>query len=139
MPSNCDCENPHRPPLPPFAESLRALRYLPGVFQFLELTYARFNRRIDRETARNTTIGDVLESIPEGEALVWRSAWEDWAAAWAAAFKFVKRDGCMVIPPMFAAIQMTEETPLSFMLPGERDEWCVVAALSVVGGGGAWG
>ena len=46
---------------------LRALRFMPAAFTWIRLLLQRYNRRIDRETARRTTVGDVLAQAPPHE------------------------------------------------------------------------
>lgn len=50
-------------------EQLRSLRYLRSVLEWQKILSLRFDKRIDRETARTQTVGEMLESLPVGYAI----------------------------------------------------------------------
>jgi len=89
----------------------------------------RFDRRIDRKFARNTTIGDVLNALSVEERRRWENVFESFKKAWNTGLKHVDRYTCLEIPAMFKDIQMSEKTPLCFSLADEGDEGVCMLAL----------
>jgi hypothetical protein len=109
---------------------LRGLRHLPKCLEWIGLLLGRFNRKLEREEARRTTVGAFLESrVPPGERPSWEAAFQGFAAAWNNNWPFVERFGCLEVPKVYAAVVMGRDTPLSFSLPGEADEGICPMAL----------
>jgi len=103
-------------------EKLRALRFLPEVLEWLRLLYVKYDRRIDRETARQKTVQNVLDEVPKDERRYWEASFEKYAMAWNYGWKFVENYGCLEIPAELRLIVMSSSTPICFSLPHERDE-----------------
>ncbi|KNC55646.1 uncharacterized protein AMSG_01915 [Thecamonas trahens ATCC 50062] len=111
------------------AAQLRGCAHLPGTFAWLGLVLQRFNHRLDRETARATTVGEVLDALSETERPRWEAAFEEYVAAWTAAWKYVERFGCLRIPQLFVNVRMERSTPLAFSLCSDKDEGICPVAL----------
>eukprot|EP00026_Physarum_polycephalum_P000277 Phypoly_transcript_00277.p1 GENE.Phypoly_transcript_00277~~Phypoly_transcript_00277.p1 ORF type:complete len:1647 (+),score=288.14 Phypoly_transcript_00277:317-4942(+) len=111
-------------------EQLRSLRYLRAVLEWQKMLSLRFDKRLDRETARTQTVGEMLESLPVSERKKWSDAFEGYKEGWNGAWKYVDRFVCMEIPPIFRHLVMDEKTHLCFSLPDERDEG--ICPLSLV-------
>lgn len=108
---------------------MRGLQHLPAALRWLRLLMARFNRRLDRGAARETTVANVLKDLPAAERPTWEAAFEGFAAAWNSTWQFVGRFGCLRIPADFVSMSMTRDTPISFSLPCEKDEGICSLAL----------
>ena len=63
---------------------MRGLRQLPQVFEWQQLLFRRYSRRISRIQAQQMTVADVLAAQPEdgGVRKRWASAFEGFAMAW---------------------------------------------------------
>jgi len=108
---------------------LKALAHLPKVLEWIALLRSRFNRKMDRETARKTTIGSILENLSPQERPLWEAAFDGFAAAWNANWKFVERFECLVVPKEYAGVGMSREEFVSFCLPCDTDEGICSLAL----------
>ena len=103
-------------------QRIKCLRHLPAVVEWQRLLCLRFDRRIDRNYARDTTVGEVLAGLPKEELRTWQQAFKRFSAAWNDSWRYVDRFICLEIPKAFKEIQMDEKAPLCFSLPDERDE-----------------
>jgi hypothetical protein len=101
---------------------LRALRYLPAVFEWISLLTEKYNGRLDKETARKKTCGELLAEIPLCDRSRWSSAFSGFCKAWNDIFSFVHRYGCLEIPATYREIQMDASKPMVFSLPCDKDE-----------------
>lgn len=110
-------------------QQLHALRHLPAVLEWNKLVLARFNNKLDRDRARELTIGDLLDDLPEQDKPRWREAFDGFAKAWNESWKSLQRFGCLVIPAEFRSIVMGPDVPISFCLVGEQDEGICALAL----------
>ena len=108
---------------------LKALTHLPKLFEWIALLRSRFDRRMDRETARKTTIRSVLENLSPQERPLWEAAFDGFASAWNANWKFVERFECLVVPKEYASVGMSREEFVSFCLPCDTDEGICSLAL----------
>jgi len=101
---------------------LRGLAHLPKCLEWVRLLAGRFNRKLDRDTARSTTIGEVLDMVPAAERDEWEAAFNGFEAAWNANFQFAERFECREIPALFKGMVMSRGEMVSFCLPSEQDE-----------------
>lgn len=108
---------------------LRALRYLPAVFEWNKLVMAHSNRRVERDYARGTSVAQVIQDLPEAERQRWSTAFDGFASAWNLSWQAVGRYGCLRIPDMFLQVTMTPDTNFSFTLTTEQDEGICSLAL----------
>ena len=53
---------------------LGALEHLPNVLMWIRLLLRRYNRHLDREKARATTIEQILAEVPASDRPVWEAA-----------------------------------------------------------------
>jgi len=112
-------------------EQVLSLRYLYHAIEWQMLLSQKFDKKIDREFARNNTVGSVLKELPREEIRRWELAFEGFKNAWNLAWKYVDRYTCMTIPEDWQSIEMTSEIPLCFCLADERDEGiCSLALLN---------
>ena len=131
-------------------QQLRALRHLPALLAWNKLLLGLFNKKLDREQARNTCFTQLLNEIsdavgvfpcafqPHNQALCdccvqekprWHEAFDGFCGAWNESWKNVQRFGCLVIPVEFRSIVMGPEVPISFCLVSEQDEGICSLAL----------
>ena len=108
---------------------LGALEHLPDVLMWIRLLLRRYNRHIDREKARATTIKQILSEVPASDQPVWEAAFGGFEAAWNAAWQHVKMFQCREIPEMFRDLTMSVDCTVSFCLPCEQDEGICPLAL----------
>ena len=113
---------------------LRALRHMPAAFKWIRLLLQRFNRRMERETARRTTIAEVLSQAPPHERGAWEEAYEGFAAAWNLGWKHVTMIECREVKkdfPEFVGMTMARDVPVSFCMPCREDEGLCCHGLMV--------
>eukprot|EP01006_Ploeotia_vitrea_P051306 TRINITY_DN67549_c12_g1_i1.p2 TRINITY_DN67549_c12_g1~~TRINITY_DN67549_c12_g1_i1.p2 ORF type:complete len:642 (+),score=400.22 TRINITY_DN67549_c12_g1_i1:28-1926(+) len=99
---------------------LRGLRHMSAMIEWISLLLGRFNNRIDHATASKTTVAEVIRESPD--PMRWMSAFHGFRQAWNTSWQFVERFGCMEIPALYKRVEMEPATPISFCLPGEKDE-----------------
>jgi len=109
-------------------QTLRPLRYLPAAIEFQTLLLKRFNRALDRETALNMTIKDVLKTAPNKQK--WREAFEGFKNAWNLGWRFVERFGCLELPKAYKGIVMDESISINFCMPQEKNQGICALALT---------
>jgi hypothetical protein len=113
------------------SEQILSLQYLIDCIEFQSLLSQKFDKKIDREYARATTVGDVLDSLATDEKRRWETVFEGFQNAWNSAWKYVDRYTCMEIPDDWKSVVMTRNTTLSFCMASERDEGiCTLALLN---------
>ena len=111
-------------------EQLLGLSSLPLVARWQALLVKRFARRITRVDARGLTVAVAISSAPPSEVHEWRAAFEGFARAWNASWRFVGQYGCLRIPDTFRNVSMCEDVAVSFCLPCEQDEGICSLALT---------
>merc|ERR1719482_1863182 len=108
---------------PPLLDFLAALKHLIQVFHWHLLVASRFNCRIERVKARETSINDVIATwVPAEERHLWEHAFEGYCHAWAATWRFVERYECTPIPAEYKELQITRQTNLAFLIADDKDE-----------------
>uniref|UniRef100_A0A7S0DVA6 Uncharacterized protein n=1 Tax=Amorphochlora amoebiformis TaxID=1561963 RepID=A0A7S0DVA6_9EUKA len=100
--------------------NLRALRHFPAAIEFQTLCLQKFNRSMTKDAARKLTIGQAIAQAPDKKR--WREAFKGYRAAWNLGWKFVSRFTCLEIPQMLKAAKVDEKTPITMVLPQEKDE-----------------
>eukprot|EP00468_Gymnochlora_sp_CCMP2014_P001514 CAMPEP_0167741726 /NCGR_PEP_ID=MMETSP0110_2-20121227/1016_1 /TAXON_ID=629695 /ORGANISM="Gymnochlora sp., Strain CCMP2014" /LENGTH=5340 /DNA_ID=CAMNT_0007625809 /DNA_START=69 /DNA_END=16091 /DNA_ORIENTATION=- len=100
--------------------NLRALRHFPAAMDFQTLAIQKVNRSMSKEAARKLTIGAAIASAPDKKR--WREAFEGYKAAWDLGWKFVSRFTCLEIPQLYKDAKIDEKTPITMVLPQEKDE-----------------
>lgn len=75
---------------------------------------------MDKETAARLTLGEVLSTA--AEPAKWAAAFEGACQAWNECMPFAEKYGCLQIPEVYRNVHLSEQTPLTFCLPAEKDE-----------------
>eukprot|EP00397_Hematodinium_sp_SG-2012_P000023 GEMP01000023.1.p1 GENE.GEMP01000023.1~~GEMP01000023.1.p1 ORF type:complete len:4845 (-),score=1374.35 GEMP01000023.1:551-15064(-) len=105
---------------------LEALPYLRDCIQWVSYVNRTFSRRIDRATARKMTLADALLTASAAEKVYFAGFQKAWRAAW----RYVERYGCLVVPREYRAIDSLDESrPLTFCAASEQDEGICCLAL----------
>jgi len=100
--------------------NLRALRYFPAAIEFQTLCLQKFNRALTKDAARKLAVSSVLSKAPDKKR--WSEAFKGYRAAWDLGWKFVERFTCLEIPQMLKNAAVDEKTPITMILPQEKDE-----------------
>ena len=129
---------------------LSALRHLPQLFRWLELLMQRNDKRLDRKTARSTTVAEMIAGLPSStQRDEWQEAFRSFSQAWQLAWSvhihqanrhhnLISRDvsdvmllllrhkveafGCQPVPAMYRTQEMGDQVVVAFSLPGPTDE-----------------
>ncbi|KAG2374157.1 hypothetical protein C9374_010994 [Naegleria lovaniensis] len=102
---------------------LQAMHHLPNIFDLYRLVCKRFDKRIRRENALNSTVREIiLEMEDESERTLFEACFESFAQAWNSVFKLVERYECLEIPHHMKEIKMSKDQPLIYIVPSEKDE-----------------
>lgn len=101
---------------------LMALRHLPQVFRWLELLMERLDKRIDRMTARETSVGALIDTLPPRQAEEWRQAFSSFEEAWRLSWHRIEAFDCQPVPAVYKEQQMNRDVVVAFSLPGPSDE-----------------
>jgi len=89
----------------------------------------KYSGRLEKDSAKVKTCGEVLSEISPGDMPRWNSAFRGFSRAWNELFPFVHRYGCLEIPAIYREIVMDLSTPVIFCLPGEKDEGLCTISL----------
>jgi len=108
--------------------TLRALRFLPSAIEFVTLVLGRYNRAIDRESARKLTIEEMINTAANKKK--WVAAFEGYREAWNTGWRFVERFGCLELPKVYKDVRLDAKQPITFCLPQEKNEG--ICALSLI-------
>ena len=103
-------------------EKLRSLQFLRVCLEWQNQLSIRFDRRIDRDYARNTAIQQILSELSNEDKNNWSRLWNGYKECWNSSWKYVDRFLCTEIPDIFRSIVMNDDSPLVFSLPDEKDE-----------------
>ena len=109
---------------------LRALRYMPQMFEWFRVLHKKCSGHLDRETARKKTVGDLFSELEEAERFNYNKVFVGFTAAWNESWQYVQKYGCIRFPVDFNKVVMGESTALSFSLPNEQDEGNCPLALA---------
>jgi len=109
---------------------LRALQDLTNVIGWMNLLMSRYNRTFTDLQAKEKTVRDLLEMAPSGEKHKWRHAFAGFKAAWNKCWQYVKRFECIEIPQQYQSVVMSEDQPIGFSLPTNKDEGICGIALT---------
>ncbi|KAL9656881.1 hypothetical protein ABK040_004415 [Willaertia magna] len=111
---------------------LHSTQYLPNIFELFSLVNKRFDRRMKREIAQETTIQRMLDEIQDvQERTNWLNAFEGFCIAWNNVFgTYVERYQCLEIPTSMKSVKMNLQQPLIYILPNEKDESILGLALA---------
>lgn len=112
-------------------KSIKSLRYLTHVLEWVRYLKTKYSGHLDRETARLKTVAHVLEEAEEGEKSRIMKSFEGFSAAWNEEWRNVDTFGCLEIPVLYKQLSMTLTTPISYSLPNNLDEG--VCPLALVG------
>lgn len=115
---------------------LRVLHHVYHIYRWQTLVYNKFNRRINRVDARQLTVKEVINSLPQEQRPEWREAWRLHVSAWNAIQPFIKNYECHahVLPKLHGAFEgvvrdaneITDDldVPIDLSMPNSsNDEW----------------
>lgn len=111
-------------------QQLRALKFMPSVFEWFRILKSKCTGNLDRETARKKTVADLLCEFDEVEKYKIEKVFMGFAAAWNESWHHVQKYGCIHFPADFNNVVMNLDVPLSFSLPNEHDEGNCPLALA---------
>jgi hypothetical protein len=114
-------------------QQLHVLRHIPEVLEWFTMLHARYNGRIDRDTARATKNAEAILDIA-GESITSlhkvNAVFGGYMAAFNNSWANVKRFGCIQFASDFNQLVMNPEVAMSFSLPNEVDEGNCPLALA---------
>lgn len=111
-------------------EQLRGTCFLPAVILWQSILLQRFNRTLNDQKVKETTVQDILNQVGEGEKPRWIRAWNGFKEAWNHSWKYVENYECRPIPVEYRKMKMSEDKPIGFSLPTGQDEGiCSISLL----------
>jgi hypothetical protein len=80
------------------------------------------DKRIDRMTARETSVGALIDTLPPRQAEEWRQAFSSFEEAWRLSWHRIEAFDCQPVPAVYKEQQMNRDVVVAFSLPGPSDE-----------------
>lgn len=113
----------------PKLKLLPALECLVGVFEWHALIVKHFSGRITRDEARNLTVGEMLDGLPQAERGVWDRSYKQFETAWQIAWPRVERCGCLELDHLKGFV-MSREASMLLVIMDAGDEVTCSQALT---------
>eukprot|EP01130_Rhizamoeba_saxonica_P005883 TRINITY_DN2328_c0_g2_i1.p1 TRINITY_DN2328_c0_g2~~TRINITY_DN2328_c0_g2_i1.p1 ORF type:complete len:3185 (-),score=755.13 TRINITY_DN2328_c0_g2_i1:18-8699(-) len=103
---------------------VHSLQYIYHAVEFYNLLVQKFDKRIDRKYARETTIAEILNDLPADEKRRWETAYSGFEKAWNIMWPHVKHEEvtCEEIPSDWKNQLMDKQVRLVFCLADDQDE-----------------